>query len=169
MYPTKMEANGRIYPINTDYKVGLACFRALYDEEITDLQRFYAIETLLLGENVDERDEMILKDKIIRYLKCGNEEDISNDEIDFDYLQDERIVRTSIRQCYHIDLEKTSNLLTRFGGHKMAVGVEIEASKFAEFKQKISAEISKQTTFKAFVTKEKYDIKIDENDISKEF
>lgn len=110
MYPTKMEANNRIYTINTDYKIGLACFKALYDEEITDLQRFYAIETLLLGENVDERDEMILKDKIIRYLKCGNEEEISNDEIDFDYLQDEKTVRTSIRQCYHIDLEKTPNL-----------------------------------------------------------
>ena len=52
MYPTKMEANGHIYPINTDYKVGLACFKALNDTEITDTERFYAIETLLLGENV---------------------------------------------------------------------------------------------------------------------
>ena len=35
MYPTKMEANGHIYPINTDYRVALACFRALDDDEIT--------------------------------------------------------------------------------------------------------------------------------------
>ena len=86
MYPTKMEANGHIYPINTDYRVALACFRALDDDEITDLERFYAVETLLLGSDVLEEDEMILKDKIALYLKCEREDETSDDEIDFDYF-----------------------------------------------------------------------------------
>lgn len=111
MYPTKMEANGNIYPINTDYRVALACFRALEDDEITDLERFYAIETLLLGSDVLEEDEKILKNKITIYLRCGKEENTSEEEIDFDYLQDETNVRTSIRQCYsNLDIGKMEYL-----------------------------------------------------------
>lgn len=111
MYPTKMEANGHIYLINTDYRVALACFKALNDTEITNLERFYAIETLLLGENVLSEDELILKQKIELYLRCGKEENISVEERDFDYLQDEAEVRTSIRQCYNnFDINKIDYL-----------------------------------------------------------
>ena len=111
MYPTKMEANGHIYPINTDYRVALACFRALDDDEITDLERFYAVETLLLGSDVLEEDEMILKDKIISYLKCERDDAESDNEIDFDYLQDENRVKISIRQCYNnLDVDKLEYL-----------------------------------------------------------
>lgn len=111
MYPTKMEANGHIYPINTDYRVALACFKALNDDDITDLERFYAIETLLLGSDVLEEDEIILKDKIITYLKCGRDDEISNSEVDFDYLIDENRVKISIRQAYNnLDVEKIDYL-----------------------------------------------------------
>lgn len=111
MYPTKMEANGHIYSINTDYRVALACFRALDDDEITDLERFYAIETLLLGSEVLEEDEKILKDKITTYLKCEREDVENDDEIDFDYLQDEARVKISIKQCYNnLDVDKMEYL-----------------------------------------------------------
>ena len=111
MYPTKMEANGHIYPINTDYRVALACFKAINDTEITNLERFYAIETLLLGENVLSEDELILKQKIELYLRCGKEKNINEEERDFDYLQDEAEVRTSIRQCYNnLDINKLDYL-----------------------------------------------------------
>ena len=69
MYPTKMEANGHIYPINTDYRVALACFRAINDAEISNLERFYAVETLLLGTEVLEQDELILKDGVSKTLE----------------------------------------------------------------------------------------------------
>ena len=106
MYPTKMEANGHIYNINTDYRVALACFKALYDSEINDTERFYAIETLLLGNDVDEKDDLILKDKIEKYLCCERENDIDEEERSYDYIQDEVLTRTSIRQCYHINLNE---------------------------------------------------------------
>lgn len=69
----------------------------------------------------------------------------------------------------HKALENVQNYLIRFGGHKMAVGVELEESKFNEFKNKLSQEISKQSSFKNYITKEQYDIKITENDINKDF
>lgn len=101
MYPTKMEANGRIYDIDTDYRTALACFRAINDPEITDLERGYAVQTLLLGDNVLHEDEAILNEKIQNYLRCGKEQNDNTDEIDFDYLQDEIYVKTSIRHCYN--------------------------------------------------------------------
>ena len=67
MYPTKMEANGHIYNINTDYRIALACLRAIDDDEITNLERYLAIEGLLLGYNVDNDDRGILQDKIATY------------------------------------------------------------------------------------------------------
>lgn len=106
MYPTKMEANGHIYEINTDFRIALACFRAMNDAEITDLERFYAIETLLLGDEVDPDDDVVLQKKILDYLRCGQEENIDIKEIDMDYIQDESKIRTSIRQCYHLDLNR---------------------------------------------------------------
>lgn len=106
MYPTKMEANGHIYEINTDFRIALACFRAMNDAEITDLERFYAIETLLLGDEVDPDDDAVLSTKMLNYLRCGQEQNMSEDKIDMDYIEDEAKVRTSIRQCYHLDLNK---------------------------------------------------------------
>ena len=106
-YPTKMEANGHIYPINTDYRCALACFKAINDLTITERERYYAIQTILLGENVLEEDEKILQEKIPIYLRCGKEENTSQDEIDMDYFQDEALIRTSIKQVYHgLDITK---------------------------------------------------------------
>lgn len=107
IYPTKMEANGHIYPINTDYRYALACLRAINDTTITDLERYEAVQTILLGENVLEEDEKILRHKIELYLRCGKEENTSTDEIDMDYFQDESLIRTSIKQVYHgLDINK---------------------------------------------------------------
>ena len=105
-YPTQMEANGRLYNIDTDYRTALACFRAINDPEITDLERGYAVQTLLLGDSVLHQDEDILNEKIKIYLRCGKEENTDMEEIDFDYLQDEVYVKTSIRQCYHLNLNE---------------------------------------------------------------
>ena len=110
MYPTKMEANGNIYEINTDFRVALACFKAMNDPEITNLERYLAVEGLLLGYNVDNDDRGILQDKIAIYLRCGKEENTPIEEIDFDYLQDEIEVKTSIRQAYGINLNNVDYL-----------------------------------------------------------
>jgi len=112
MYPTKMEINGKIYNINTDYRVALACFRAIQDDEITELEKYYALETLIFGKDVcfNMEEKPIVIEKIIKYLRCGREENTPTEEIDYDYLQDEIDTRTSIRQCYHINLNEMKYL-----------------------------------------------------------
>ena len=106
MYPTKMEANGNIYPINTDYRVALECIKVYKDNTLSGIEKYFAIEYLLLGENVDMNDCEILKDKIDRYLRCGKEQNDSDDKRTYDYIQDETLTKTSIRQCYHINLNE---------------------------------------------------------------
>ena len=110
VYPTKMEVNGHIYPINTNYKVGLACLKAINDDSLTVLERYLAIETLLLGPDVLEDDEKGLQDKIAKYLRCGKEQNVSESEIDMDYFQDEAIIQTSLRQCYKMTPEEINEL-----------------------------------------------------------
>lgn len=69
----------------------------------------------------------------------------------------------------HDILSKTSDKLIRFGGHKMAVGVELEMKNFDEVKRNLTNLIRKNVSQKVFETKEYFDIEIQEKDINKEF
>lgn len=107
MYPTKIEANGHYYKLNTDYRIALACLKAVNDKSINELERFYAIEGLLIDEdNIIMQDEKIIQEKMAIYLRCGAKENTPSEEIDMDYFKDEVRIKTSIRQCYHINLNE---------------------------------------------------------------
>lgn len=69
----------------------------------------------------------------------------------------------------HEMLSQISDKLIRFGGHKMAVGVELEVEKFDEVKTELSKIINKTVPMKMFEISEEYDIEIQEKDINKEF
>lgn len=147
MYPTKMEANGRIYNINTDYRIALACFKAIEDDSITDYEKFIAVECLLLGLNVLREDELILKPKIMKYLRCGKEINTDSNEIDMDFIQDETIIRTSIRQCYNnLDIGKIE-YLHWYEYNELIEGLTAETllNKIRDLR---SLDISKESDFK---------------------
>jgi len=110
IYPTKMEVNGKVYDIDTNYKTALSCFKAINDGELKDLERAIVVVSLLLGNDVPLEDTQEALQKCAIYLRCGREENPSTDEIDMDYFQDERAIRTSIRQCYHINLNTEENI-----------------------------------------------------------
>lgn len=110
IYPTKMEVNGVMYDIDTNYQTALACFKAINDDEIKDTDRAIAVVSLLLGTNVPLEDTQEALEKCAIYLRCGREENPNIDEIDMDYFQDEVAIRTSIRQCYHENLNQIQNL-----------------------------------------------------------
>lgn len=69
----------------------------------------------------------------------------------------------------HELLTKASDKLIRFGGHKMAVGVELEKDKFDDFKKELTSILNKNVPQKAFILDEQYDIEIQEKDINKDF
>ena len=106
MYPEYMEINGKDYKINTDYRVALACFKAINDKDICDLERTLVIVALLLGKNFP--NELIEKaiGKCIDYLRCGHEQNTNENEIDMDYEQDRGRIMASFRSCYQMDINK---------------------------------------------------------------
>lgn len=109
MYPTKIEVNNKIYELNTDYRTAIACFKVINDKSISKFNRGFAILTLLIGKfDLEDMQELLTKCGI--YLRCGKEENDSKKDADMDYVQDERIIRTSIRQCYHENLNNIEYL-----------------------------------------------------------
>ena len=109
IYPEEMEVNGKIYKIDTRYTTALACFKAINDEELKDVERAIVVVALLLGKNVPIEDTNEALKKCALYLRCGKETNPSNKEIDMDYFQDEKAIRTSIRQCYHEKLDDNTH------------------------------------------------------------
>lgn len=107
MYPEYIEVNGNKYKINTDYRVALACYRAIQDTTLSEINRFYTLIWLLIDGEVKAQDELKVMDKIAIYLRCGAEENTPSEEITFDYLQDEQKVEVSFKSEYpSIDLSK---------------------------------------------------------------
>ena len=69
----------------------------------------------------------------------------------------------------HSILCSMSDLFVRFGGHKMAVGLEILPENFEEFKRRFNAQIKQTTSCLDFKAAFDYDIEITEDDISLKF
>ena len=105
-YPEYIEVNGNEYKIDTDYRVALTCLKIAQDSSISNAERFYAILCLLLGTEVKKEDEKEAFRKCAIYLRCGHEENPTNDEIDMDYEQDSGYISASFRSCYQMDLKK---------------------------------------------------------------
>lgn len=70
----------------------------------------------------------------------------------------------------HKIISEMGDLLLNFGGHKMAVGLEIETSTFEEFKRIFNQKISEIAEKNAFLVKNSnYDIEITDDDFSLSF
>lgn len=114
MYPEFIEINNKQYKINTDFKIALACFEALEDDDINDIARMYAVISLLLGvENNGEIDipqfnnedlDKVVK-LLIKYLSCNSEENTTVNKKDMDFIQDRDYIYASFLTDYQIDLE----------------------------------------------------------------
>lgn len=70
----------------------------------------------------------------------------------------------------HEIISTMQNLLVNFGGHKMAVGVEIEEDMFDTFKEVLNQKIAeKYTKSDLLIDKNSFDIQIDDDDLTLEF
>jgi len=110
MYPEYVKVEDKKYKINTNFKVAIECNRIAQDETIGDMERGLAIIYTLFGEegiNTPEHYEKLLE-LAKKYLLCGKEEDISNKELDMDYVQDYGYIWASFMSDYNgMDIDKT--------------------------------------------------------------
>ena len=111
MLPEYARIGEKVYKINTDFRIGLACFRAINDENLDDSLRGIVILSLLYGEEVefsrDEIEEAIKK--AILFLTCRTEETetsktakIEKKVMDFEYDKD--YIFASFMSDYGINL-----------------------------------------------------------------
>ena len=105
IYPTKIEVNGKIYPINTDYRIALKCFDIINDEEIGDIERTYAVLYKLFGFIPEDDGIEIFLKKASLYLGCGEtqEQQLSKNK-DIDVNHDMKYIIASFRSDYNIDI-----------------------------------------------------------------
>jgi len=107
--PEYVEVQNIRYKINTDFRVALKCQEVALDENIGDYERSLAIIYLLFGEKglkISNHYEKLLN-LAIKYLSCGEKQDeLNDDETDFDFEQDYRLIQASFKSDYGIDLEK---------------------------------------------------------------
>ena len=83
-------------------------------------------------------------------------------------------LKGSGRSIESIDLHKTissmTDMLENFGGHKMAIGVEIDENILSEFKDKLNSKLSEEFTEDDFViNNDKFDIEITDADLNENF
>lgn len=69
----------------------------------------------------------------------------------------------------HKALQSVSDILIRFGGHKMAVGLEVKQENFNTLKERLGKAIMTGIDARKFLISQNYDIKITEQDINKFF
>ena len=110
-YPEYVEVNNRLYRIRTDFRVALKCNKIALDETIGDFERPLAIIYTLFENGLDHKEDYSELIRLaIKYLKCGREQEQTNDEeADMDYEEDMDYIEASFMSDYHIDLT-TSNI-----------------------------------------------------------
>lgn len=106
-YPTQVEINGELYPINTDYRDALRCFEVINDTDISDYERAYAIVYILFGDIPEDElmDEFVKM--AVKFLQCGETRQEQNSKpanMDFEY--DRSYIAASFMSDYHVDLSK---------------------------------------------------------------
>lgn len=113
-YPTKVEVDGVILPLDTSFKTGLKCMRVIDDDSISDQERALAIICLLVDDIPKNIDLNKLLKKLEKYLQCGEEHVHPTFEKDMDLEQDEKYIISSFMFDYNIDLSREDMHWWRF-------------------------------------------------------
>lgn len=109
--PEAIEIDGVEYELNTDYRVGLQIMMAFEDPDLTGFEKQAVMLQLLYP--VVPPDARRGCELAVKYLNCGQEPKLSDEEADttryYSWSQDARYIMAAIEQTYHIDLS-TANL-----------------------------------------------------------
>lgn len=105
--PQFVKVNDKKYKINTSFRIAIECNTIAEDKNITDLERGLAIIYKLFGDeginNPDDYEKLLQLAQ--KYLLCGKEYDIENNEKqDMDYVEDMDYIEASFMSDFGIDL-----------------------------------------------------------------
>lgn len=107
-YPEYAEVEGKLYKINTDFRIAIMCDQIARDGTIDDYERGLAVLYVLYGDEglqAPNNHKISLLEKAKKYLACGNELEPITEEPDMDFAQDMDYIEASFMSDYHIDLK----------------------------------------------------------------
>lgn len=104
-YPLYANINGKKYPLNTSYKIGIKCLQIVNDRNISDTERSLAVIYKLFGF-IPTSDLDVFLEKAILFLQCGKKDDGEAHSVKFDHVKDFQYITASFASDYHIDLTK---------------------------------------------------------------
>lgn len=110
-YPEYVRIEGKLYKINSDFRVAIECQEIATNINISDYERSLAIIYKLFGDegiNTPKHYEKLLE-LGIKYLSCGKEIIDTNEEPDMDFSQDIDLIRISFMAEYNgLDIKNIS-------------------------------------------------------------
>ena len=112
-YPKFVEVQGKLFPINTDFRIALQCEKIARDTSVGEYEKMCAIVYKLFGKEAIKDHSLIFEFfyLAIKYLKCGKEESSNEDdgkEPSLDFEQDEGYIKASFMSDYKIDLDEVN-------------------------------------------------------------
>lgn len=106
--PEYVKVDGKLYKINTDFRVALECDSILRDTTISDFERIIAFLFKLFGKDgVTCENEQELINKAMKYLSLGqNEKGLkidSDDKFEMDFQKCKGLIQSSFKFDYGYD------------------------------------------------------------------
>lgn len=105
-YPSKVEVDGVVIPIDTSFKTALRCLELADDASISDEERSLGLIYLLCDDIPKVNLNKLIK-VLQKYLQCGDDNRKPPQKKDMDFKQDEKYILSSFIYDYGIDLEST--------------------------------------------------------------
>ena len=105
-YPSKVEVDGIVIPIDTSFKTALRCLELADDTSISDEERALGLIYLLCDDIPKVNLNKLIK-VLQKYLQCGDDTRKPPQKKDMDFKQDEKYILSSFIYDYGIDLEST--------------------------------------------------------------
>lgn len=110
--PTRVEIDGEEYEINSDFRTGLTIMTAFEDNALTGFEKQSIMLELLYPEIPSNRAKAA--ELAIKFLNCGEESNqggkTESSERLYSFTQDSKYILSALKQSYHVDLEKESDL-----------------------------------------------------------
>ena len=110
-FPVSVDINGREYPLNTDFRVGLRIIEAWEDHELTEREKQWVMLELLYPEIPEDTAEACRQ--AINFLDCGEEPasgSMESAQRRYSFSKDAKYIYTAILQTHGVDLERMDYL-----------------------------------------------------------
>lgn len=110
-FPEAVRIDGEVYPLNTDFRVGIRVMEAFEDARLTNLEK-QAVMCGLLFQKMPEDFEKACR-AAIKFLDCGEQPESETGGPGrrvYSFTKDARYIYSAILQTHGVDLQKVEHL-----------------------------------------------------------